>query len=142
MHKIVKCFETFKSFAFSSPSIRFSNASIAISKREKVSLYSKFHGHDWSDKVYIYKLVCSFCSILGCAIIILCCFCFFIAIIYAFIFNIVDVVACQVFSQSWEIQISKTFIPDREGKYVTLCQMYFQLDHLESVVFGFEEVAD
>lgn len=89
----------------------------------------------------MYKLIYSFCSILEHKIVILYCFFFFIAIAYAFIFNIVDVVVYQSFSWSCKVEVSKTFVPDYKRKFVTLYQMDLLFDLLVGVVFCFEEVS-
>ena len=98
MHQIVECFEAFESFTLLPSCVRLGYASIVIGKREEVSFCTKSHRHNWPNKVYLNELVCSFFSFLGCAIVVLCCFCFFTTIAHTFIFDVVDVVACQVFS--------------------------------------------
>lgn len=140
MHKFVKCFERFYLFIFSFPSICFSNTHVVISKSKEVSLYSKFFRRNQVDKIYIYKLAYFFCSIVRCVIIIFCYFYSFIAIAYIFILNRVDIMACQIFSQCQKVKICTIFMLNHEGKVVTLCEIYFWLNILVGIVFGFEEI--
>lgn len=67
-------------------------------------------------------------------------FCFFAAIAYALIFYIVNIVMCQVTSESWKVEMSEIFVPDCEGEFVTLRQMYFLLHLLIDVILDFDEV--
>lgn len=129
-YKIVKCFKTFKLFAFLPPSIYINNMYMVINELRKVYFYSKSYRRYLSHKIYILKLIYSFYSILGYILVLLCYFCFFRAIAYAFIFNIVDIVAYQVFSLSWEVKISKIFMPDCKSKLDTCWQLYLWLNLL------------
>lgn len=91
IHKILEYLKAFKLFAFLLFSRHFGYADLVICKDEKVFFYSKSYKYDWPNKVCVYELVYPLCSFLEYAIVIFHYFYSFVAIVYAFIFNVVNV---------------------------------------------------
>lgn len=111
----------------------------SVTRFETLSFRSKSNRCDRANEICVFKLIRPLCSFLGRAIVVFCCFRSFAAIAYAFIVAIPNVMICQVFSSSCEVEISESFVPYCDGKFVALCLMYFWLSILVDIVFNFQE---
>lgn len=74
-------------------------------------------------------------------VVVFYCFCPFTAITYVLIIIVANVVVGQMFFQSWEVKVIKSFVLDCKKKFVTLGLIDFRLYIFVEVAFSFEEIS-